>query len=127
MKFSNAEHPSNGQEFVLDTIMQSRDQLGITPKQFTKLQYLLADFIRAFAPVREKMELLQLEIQEKFAKAGKAPTPDYIEHASDLQKQVAALQAQFSEEAAKEVLEPEQRTKLQELLNGEHSPTPKGR
>jgi Spy/CpxP family protein refolding chaperone len=127
MKSSNASgHPSDGQEFVLNTIMQSRDQLGVTPQQFTKLQYLLADFIRAFAPVREKMELLQLEIQDKFAKAGKAPTPEYVERAREIQKQVAALQSQFSEQAAKGVLEPDQRAKLEELLHGEHRSTPDG-
>jgi hypothetical protein len=125
MKFSKAaEHPSDGPEFVLDTIMKSRDQLGITPQQFTKLQYLLADFIRAFAPLREKMELLQLKIQDKFTKPGKQPAPEYLDLATDLQKQVASLQSQISEQAAKDVLEPEQRTKLEELLHGEHRPTP---
>ena len=119
-------HPSDGKEFVLNTIMQSRDQLGITPQQFTKLQYLLADFIRAFAPVREKMELLQLEIQAKFAKEGQSPTPEYSQRAADLQKQVAALQSQFSDQAATDVLDSKQRTKLQELLHGEHRSAPNG-
>jgi Spy/CpxP family protein refolding chaperone len=127
MKFSNASgHPSEGQDFVLNTIMQSRDQLGITPQQFTKLQYLLADFIRAFAPVREKMELLQLEIQDKFAKESLAPTPEYLDQAAGLQKQVSALQSQFSDQALKDVLESKQRTKLEELLHGEHRSTPNG-
>jgi Spy/CpxP family protein refolding chaperone len=126
MKYSAAGHPSDGQEFMLNTIMQSRDQLGVTPQQFTKLQYLLADFIRAFAPVREKMEILQLEIQAKFVKDGQPPTSEYKEHAADLQKQVATLQAQFSEQAKRDVLEPEQRTKLEELQNGEHRSAPNG-
>jgi len=127
MNLSNAVgHPSEAQEFMLNTIMQSREQLGITPQQFTKLQYLLADFIRAFAPVREKMELLQLDIQDKFAKVGKEPTPEYGEHAAELQKQVAALQTQFSEQALKNVLEPKQRTKLEELLHGERRSAPNG-
>jgi len=128
MKFSNAaEHPSDGQDFVLNTIMQSREQLGITPQQFTKLQYLLADFIRSFAPLREKMELLQIEIQDKFAKAGKTPPPDYVDRATEIQKQVAALQSQFSDQAIKDVLEPKQSAQLEELLHGEHRSTPNGR
>ena len=128
MKFSNAAgHPSDGQEFVLDTIMKSRDQLGITPQQFTKLQYLLADFIRAFAPVREKMELLQLEIQDKFVKAGNPPPSEYSDRAAEIQKQVAVLQSQFSEQAKKNVLESNQRAKLEELLHGEHRTTPNGK
>jgi Skp family chaperone for outer membrane proteins len=128
MNFSKAAgHPSDGQEFVLDKIMQSREQLGITPQQFTKLQYLLADFIRAFAPVREKMELLQLEIQDKFGKTGTAPTPEYTGRAADIQKQVAALQSQFSEQAIKDVLESKQRAQFEELLHGEHRSLPNGR
>ena len=120
-KFANAAgHHSDGQEFVLNTIMESRDQLGITPQQFTKLQYLLADFIREFAPIRERMELVQIEIQDKFGKAGKSPAPEYIELATDIQKQVADLQTKFSARAASEVLDPKQRTKLGELLNGDH-------
>jgi Spy/CpxP family protein refolding chaperone len=126
-QYSNAAgHPSDEQVFVLDTIMRLRDPLGITPQQFTKLQYLLADFIRAFAPVREKMELLQLEVQAKFAKDGQPPTPEYTEHATDLQKQVAGLQSQFSDQAKKDVLEPKQRAKLEELLHGEHRSAPNG-
>jgi Spy/CpxP family protein refolding chaperone len=119
-------HPSDGKEFVLDTIMRSRDQLGITPQQFTKLQYLLADFIRAFAPVREKMELLQLEIKAKFDKDGQPPAPEYSQRGEDIQKQVAALQSQFSEQAKKDVLDPKQRTKFEELLHGEHRSAPNG-
>ena len=120
-KISDAgSHPAEGQEFVLNTIMQSRDQLGITPQQFTKLQYLLADFIRAFAPVREKMELLQLDVQAKYGKDGKTPPADYIDHAKEIQKQVADLQSQDSQKAINDVLEPKQRAKLEELLHGEH-------
>ncbi len=127
MKFSGAaEHPSDGQDFVLNNIMQSRAELEITPQQFTKLQFLLADFIRAFAPVREKMELLQIEVQDKFGKAGTAPTSEYTDRAAELQKQVAALQSQFSDQAIKDVLEPKQRTKLEELLHGEHRAAPTG-
>ena len=127
MKFSSvAGHPSDGQEFVLNTMMQSREQLGITPQQFTQLQYLLADFIRAFAPVREKMELLQLEMKTKFADPGSTPTPEYVGRAAELQKQVAALQSQFSDQAAKSVLEPKQKAKLEDLLHGDHRPQSNG-
>jgi Spy/CpxP family protein refolding chaperone len=126
-KLSKAnEHPSDGQEFVLDTIMKSRDQLEITPQQFTKLQYLLADFIRGFAPVREKMELLQIEIKAKMAKDGEQPTSEDKEQAAELQKQVAALQSQFSDKAKHDVLDPKQGTKLEELLHGEHRSAPNG-
>ena len=118
---------SEGKEFVLDTIMKSREQLAITPQQFTKLQYLLADFIRAFAPVREKMELLQIEIRDKIAAEGMVPPDEYSKRGSYLQKQVAALQSQFSEQAAKDVLEPKQRAKLQELLHGDHRAPSNGR
>jgi Spy/CpxP family protein refolding chaperone len=127
MKFSSdSGHPSDDHTFVLDTMMQSRDQLGITPQQFTKLQYLLADFIRAFAPVREKMELLQLEVQDKFQKEGKPPAPDFVQRGEDLKKQIAALQSQFSDQAEKEVLNPEQRTKFEGLLHEEHRSAPNG-
>jgi chromosome segregation ATPase len=127
MTYSDAAgHPSNDQAFLLNTIMQSREQLKITPQQFTKLQYLLADFIRAFAPVREQMEILQLQVQAKFAKDGQPPSPDYKEHAKDLQDRVATLQSQFSEQAKTDVLEPEQRTKLEELVHGEHRSAPVG-
>jgi Spy/CpxP family protein refolding chaperone len=121
MKLSQANSkPSSGDEFGLMVIMQSREQLRITPQQFTKLQYLQADFIRAFAPLREKMELLQMEVQEKFGKAGKEPTQDYQEIGMNLQKQVAALQSQISDHAINDVLEPQQRARLAELLHGEH-------
>jgi Spy/CpxP family protein refolding chaperone len=117
-------HSGDGQDFVLNAMMQSREQLQITPQQFTKLQYLQANFIRAFAPLREKMELLQMEMQDKFGKTGKTPTAEYADKAADIQKEVAALQSQISDQAIKEVLEPKQRTKLEELLHGEHRPTP---
>ena len=121
MQFSKeAPHPSDGKEFVLDTIMKSRTELEITPQQFTKLQYLLADFIRAFAPVREEIELLQMAIQSQFINVSKQPTPEFINKAQELQGKVAALQTQFSDQAIKDVLDPKQRTKLEELLHGEH-------
>ena len=121
MKFANAAvPPSDGEDFVLNTIMQSRTQLEITPHQFTKLQYLLADFIRAFAPLREKMELLQIEIQDKFTKTGNQPSAEYSGRAKEIQKQVASLQSQFSDQAIRDVLEAKQRTELKELLHGEH-------
>lgn len=127
MQFSKAGgQPSEGKEFVLDTIMKSREQLGITPQQFTKLQYLLADFIRAFAPVREKMELLQIEIRDRTATEGMVPPDEYSKKGADLQKQVADLQSQFSDQAAKDVLDPKQRTKLEALLHGNNRSKPNG-
>lgn len=127
MEFSKAGgQPSEVQEFVLDTIMKSREQLGVTPQQFTKLQYLLADFIRAFAPVREKMELLQVEIRDRTAAEGMVPPEEYSKKGSDLQKQVADLQSQFSEQAKKDVLDPKQRTKLEALLHGNNRSKPNG-
>jgi Spy/CpxP family protein refolding chaperone len=127
MKFSNASgHPSEGQDFVLNTIMQSRDQLDVTPQQFTKLQYLLADFIRAFAPLREKMELLQIGEREKLTNPGDTPSADFAAKATEIKNQVAALQTRFSDQAIKDVLEPKQSTKLRELLHGEHRSAPNG-
>ncbi len=127
-KLSTSGKPAaDKQEFVLDVIMHSREQLDITPQQFTKLQYLQADLLRAFAPLREKMELLQIEIRDKFAKAGKEPTAEYRGRAEEIQKQVAALQAGVSDQAVKNVLEPKQRAKLEELLHGEHRATPDAR
>lgn len=123
MKLSELQRQkSNGNQFVLGFVMESRERLGITPQQFTKLQYLQADFIRAFAPLREQMELLQMEVQEKFGKAGREPTAEYQERGKNLQQKVMELQAQFSERAVKEVLEPKQRTELEELLGGKHHP-----
>lgn len=127
MQFSKSSgQPSGEREFVLDTIMKLREQLSITPQQFTKLQYLLADFIRAFAPVREKMELLQIEIRDRTAAEGMVPPDEYTKKGADLQKQVADLQSQFSERAAKDVLEPKQRTKLEVLLHGNNRSKPNG-
>jgi hypothetical protein len=116
---ANAQR-ADGQEFPLMVALQSREQLGITPQQFTKLQYLQADFIRAFAPLREAMELLQMEMQEKFGKVGEQPTADYQEKGAALQKKVSELQAEFSGKAVKDVLNRDQRAKLEELLHGEH-------
>jgi Spy/CpxP family protein refolding chaperone len=123
LKLSNPpENKPDGQEFALDVIMRSRDELELTPPQFTQLQYLQADLIRAFAPLREKMEYLQLEIQDKFAKTGKTPTPEYGARAAEIQRQVAALQSEFSERAIRDVLAPKQRAKLEELMHGDHRP-----
>ena len=121
MKLAQANsHQADGNEFVMMVVMQSRDQLSITPQQFTKLQYLQSDFIRAFAPLREQMELLQIEVKDKFGKSGEQPTDEYRDRGLSIQKAVTALQAQFSERAIKEVLLPEQKAKLEELLHGEH-------
>lgn len=116
MRLSEA-HGQQGdpRQFVLMFIMQAREQLGINPQQFTKLQFLQADFIRAFAPVREQMEMTQMEAQQK-------PTPEIGQRMEALQHKVQELQAQFSERAMKEVLQPNQRAKLGELLGGEHRP-----
>ncbi len=125
MKLSEAHaHGPEGRGFVMMFVMQSREQLGISPQQFTKLQYLQADFIRAFAPLREQMETLQMEVQEQFGRAGKEPTREYRERAEGLQKKIGELQAQFSERAIKDVLQPNQRAKLVELLHGEHRSAP---
>lgn len=116
-------HTSQGdaREFVLMFLIQAREPLGINPQQFTKLQYLQADFIRAFAPLREQMELMQMEAQEKFVKAGKEPPADFRARMEDVQRKVKELQSQFSERAVKDVLQPNQREKLQELLRGDRS------
>jgi hypothetical protein len=127
MKLSQAtSHDSDESDFPLMVIMQSRDQLGITPQQFTKLQYLQADFIRAFAPIREQVELLQMDMQEKFGKAGTQPTPDYIERGQKLKGSVTELKTQFSNRAISDVLLPNQKAKLEELLHGEHRSAPSG-
>ena len=123
MRLSEAHSPaSEDRKFPLMFAMQAREQLGITPRQFTKLQYLQADFIRAFAPLREQMELIQMEAQEKYGKTGKQPPPEFVQRMQNIQKKVMELQAQFSERAVKDVLEPNQRAKLMELLGGEHRP-----
>lgn len=119
-------HESQGQDFVMMFVMQSRERLGISPQQFTKLQYLQSDFIRAFAPLREQMEMLQMEVQEKFGKAGKEPAAEYRERGGGIQKKIMELQAKFSERAIKEVLDPNQRAMLEELLRGQHRSTPNG-
>lgn len=113
-------HQQEGPVFVLMFAIESRERLGINPQQFTKLQFLQADFIRAFAPLREQMEMLQIEVQEKFGKEGKEPTPEYKGRAEAIQKKVMELQTQMSERAMKEVLLPNQRAMLGELLRGEH-------
>ena len=123
---SAGNHPSDGKEFLLNTMMQSREELQVTPQQFTKLQYLLADFIRAFAPLREKMELLQLAEHEKSSNPGDKPSADFVAKSTEIQKQVAALQSQISDQAIKDVLEPAQKAKLKELLHGEHHSAPGG-
>ena len=107
-------------------IMQAREQLSITPQQFTKLQYLQADVIRAFAPLREEMELLQAEVQAKVANGATEPPPELKERGAGIQKKVKELQANFSDRAIKEVLEPKQRAMLEELLRGKHNPAPNG-
>jgi Spy/CpxP family protein refolding chaperone len=119
-------HNSGGHDFVLMFIVQSREQLGIDPQQFTKLLYMQADFIRAFAPVREQAEMLGMEIQEKFQKEGKEPPAEYRQRMGDLQKKIMEMQGKFSEQAVREVLRPEQRAKLGELLHGEHRPEQSG-
>jgi Spy/CpxP family protein refolding chaperone len=128
MQMSNAlSKGSKGPDFVMMFIMDSREKLGLTPQQFTRMQYLQADFIRAFAPLREQMELLQMEVQEKFGKAGQQPTSEYQEKGQAIQKQVSELQSQFSDRAIKEVLLPDQKAKLEEMLHGEHRPEPAGK
>ena len=113
-------HESDGRDFVMMFVMQAREQLGINPQQFTKLQYLQADFIRAFAPLREQMEMLQMEAQQKFGRAGQEPPPEFRGRMEALQRKVKELQSQFSERAVKDVLQPDQRTKLEQLLGGGH-------
>jgi hypothetical protein len=110
------------QDFVMMFVMEHREQLGISPQQFTKLQYLQADFIRAFAPIREQAEMLGMEAQEKFGKAGKEPPPEFRQQMEGIQKKVMQLQGQFSERAVKEVLQPNQRAMLEEMLRGDHRP-----
>lgn len=124
----SAAHTEAGdsREFVLMFLLQTREPLSITPQQFTKLQYLQADFIRAFAPLREQMELTQMEVQEKFGKAGKEPPADFQARMEAVQQKVKELQSQFSERAVNDVLQPNQREKLQELLRGDRRATHKG-
>ena len=125
MKLSEAHaHDSDTKEFALMFIISEREQLAIAPQQFTKLQYLQADFIRAFAPLREQVELLQLK--EK-AKGGEEPTPEFREQVAMIQKQVSDLQDQFSKKAIQEVLLPNQRAKLEELQGGQHRSGQNGR
>lgn len=42
--------------FGLLIALRNRDELKLTPRQVTQLQYLQADFIRQFAPIREAYE-----------------------------------------------------------------------
>ncbi len=136
MRLSEA-HGQQGdpREFLLMFMMQAREQLGITPQQFTKLQFLQADFIRTFAPMREQMELMQMEAQ----KSEHQPSPERgaqeVQQAvarqrafnmQALQIRVKGLQVQFSERAMK-VLESGQRAKLAESLGGERRTGPIGR
>ena len=128
MRLSEAHgkgHDESG--FPLMFAMQSREELGLSPQQFTKLQYLQADFIRAFAPLREQMELLQIEIHDKFAATGTEPTQEFRDRGESIGRKVKELQAQYSERAVKEVLLPNQRAKLGELLGGEHRAEQNGR
>lgn len=99
-----------GKDFPLVLMMQERARLGITPQQFTKLQFLQADFIRAFAPLREQMEMIQIELR------GKPPTPEIAQRVEALVKQIKELQATFSERAARDVLTTDQRARLGDLL-----------
>jgi hypothetical protein len=109
----NARMADHGaRDFMLMYIMHSREQLGISPQQFTKLQYLQADFIRSFAPLREKLELLHLQAKD----AGKEPPRQVIEAASALEKRIKEMQAMYSQRALKEVLSPEQSQKVEQLL-----------
>lgn len=127
LKLAEANAPKQeAQDFVLMELLQSRDQFDITPQQFTKLQYLQADFIRAFAPLREQMELLQIEVQKKFGKSEGGPPAEYRERGEAIQKQVAALQAAVSEHAVNDVLNQSQRTKLDAFLHGDHSSASSG-
>lgn len=128
MKLSEANgHQPEGQDFKLMFMMQSRDQLGITPQQFTKLQFLQADFIKEFAPLREQMDLLQIEVQDKFGKTGTQPPAEYQQRGASIQQKVQELQGQFSDRAVNEVLNDSQKTKLEELLHGEHPAAPSGK
>jgi hypothetical protein len=117
----NARMANHGsRDFVMMFMMEAREQLGITPQQFTKLQYLQADFIRAFAPLREELETMHMQ----FMAGGKTPSAEDMKRATELQKRVKELQNQFTNRAIKEVLNPEQRQKLEQLLQhgGQHQP-----
>jgi hypothetical protein len=117
----NARMANHGsRDFVMMFMMEAREQLGITPQQFTKLQYLQADFIRAFAPLREELETMHMQ----FMAAGKTPSAEDMKKATELQKRVKELQNQFTNRAIKEVLNPEQRQRLEQLLQQGGQPQP---
>jgi Spy/CpxP family protein refolding chaperone len=121
MRMVDAHSQDHGDSFLLMHLMEARERLGITPQQFTKLQFLQADFIRAFAPIREQVEMSMMEAHEKYAKAGKEPPAEFRERMEGLQRKVKELQNQFSERAVKEVLTPEQRARIQEMMRGDRA------
>lgn len=100
-------------DLLLGYIMEHRDQIGVTPQQFTKLMYLQADLIRAVAPIREQVELLQEQ-----AKASKDPADAQavMEKVVPLAAKVEDLKKEFSRKATEEVLDEPERKKLQQLL-----------
>jgi Spy/CpxP family protein refolding chaperone len=120
-QMNQAHSHADGDPFLLMFLMEARERLGVTPQQFTKLQFLQADFIRAFAPIREQVEMTMMEVQEKYAKAGKEPPQEIRHRMEGLQQKVKELQTQFSERAVKDVLQPEQRARLQEIMHGDHA------
>ncbi len=103
-------------DLVLTFIMDKREQLGISPQQFTKLQYLQADLIRAFAPIREQVELHQMEMQKAVQRTQVEPPAEMVQKMRSLEEQVAKLKVLISNRSIEEVLNPEQRQKLQMLL-----------
>lgn len=109
---------SGSDDLVLTFIMEHREQLGISPQQFTKLQYLQADLIRAFAPIREQVELLQIEMRRTVEQTQKEPPTESVQTMKSFEERVAKLKEQISNRAIEEVLNPEQRQKLHELLRG---------
>jgi|CXWL01.1.fsa_nt_gi Skp family chaperone for outer membrane proteins/quinol monooxygenase YgiN len=109
---------SGADNLVLTFIMEKREQLGLSPQQFTKLQYLQSDLIRAFAPVREQIEMLQIEMRRGVEQTHKEPGAQLIQRMRSLEEQVAVMKEKFSNRAIEEVLSAEQRQKLQSLLHG---------
>ncbi len=107
---------SGAHDLVLTFIMENREQLGISPQQFTKLQFLQADLIRAFAPVREQMELLQIDVRKTVEQTQTEPPAELLHKMKSLEGQVAKLKEHISNRAIEEVLNPEQRQKLHRLL-----------
>ncbi|MCH8274685.1 MAG: hypothetical protein IH851_07840 [Armatimonadetes bacterium] len=111
----DAQHAGRAaREFLLEFLMAARERLEITPQQFTQLQYLQADYIRAFAPVRERAELLEIRVHEEFE--GREPPPDIREEMQGLERAHAELREAISQRAL-EVLTPDQRERLERILH----------